>query len=408
MHILFLTDNFPPEGNAPATRTHEHAREWVRLGHTVTVITGAPNFPEGVVFEGYRNRWHMREVMDGIEVVRVKTYITANEGFARRILDYVSFGMMGFIVGLCQRRPDVIVSTSPQFFCACGAWALSALRRIPWVFELRDIWPASITAVGAMQKSAVIGLLEKVEMFLYRHADRIVAVTHSFKRELSARGINEDKIDVVINGVDLSAFAPSAEKNRALAAEYGLSDKFVAGYIGTHGLAHALDKVLDAAGQLAGREGICFLLVGGGAERATIENLVVSRGLKNVVMMPRQPKENMAAVWSLCDISLISLRDTPLFTQVIPSKIFESMGMGLPMVIACPRGEATEILERTHSGVVVPPQDPQALAETIGRLFRDRGLLKELAQSSAESAQLYDRARQAGLMIASLKSATGN
>jgi len=233
-------------------------------------------------------------------------------------------------------------------------------------------------------------------------------VTHSFKRELSARGIDEDKIDVVINGVDLSAFAPSAEKNRTLAGEFGLSGKFVVGYIGTHGLAHALDKVLDTAERLAGREEICFLLVGGGAERATIENLVVSRGLKNVVMMPRQPKENMAAVWSLCNVSLISLRDTPLFTQVIPSKIFESMGMGLPMVIACPKGEATEMLERTHSGLVVPPEDPQALAETISRLFNDQALLKELAQSSAESAQLYDRARQAGLMIASLKSATGN
>jgi len=170
----------------------------VALGHEVTVITGAPNFPEGVVFEGYKNRWYQREVMKGIAVVRVKTYITANEGFSKRILDYISFGVAGAIAGLFQKRPDVIVSTSPQFFCACGGWLLSVLRWKPWVFELRDIWPASITAVGAMEKNTVIRFLEKLEMFLYRRADRIVSVTNSFKNELIERGIEGDKIDVVV------------------------------------------------------------------------------------------------------------------------------------------------------------------------------------------------------------------
>jgi len=403
MHILFLTDNFPPEGNAPASRTYEHAREWVKLGHDVTVITCAPNFPEGVLFDGYKNKWYQREVMEGIDVVRVKTYITANEGFVKRILDYISFGVMGGIAGLFQTRPDVIVSTSPQFFCACGAWVLSVVRGKPWVFELRDIWPASITAVGAMEKSTIIRVLEKLEMFLYRRADRIVAVTNSFKTELIERGIDGDKIDVVINGVDLSKYSPVETKSPALADQYGLAGKFVVGYIGTHGMAHALDKVLDAAALLQDNDDVRFLFAGGGAERASLERLAAERGLSNVVMMPRQPKEAMPAVWSLCDISLISLRDTPLFTKVIPSKIFESMGMGLPMVIACPAGEATGIIAGTSSGVVVEPENPEALADCIAGLYSDRTRLAELASASSVSAKGYDRARQAALMLDALR-----
>ena len=402
MHILFLTDNFPPEGNAPATRTYEHAKEWVRLGHQVTVITCAPNFPEGLLFKGHKNSWYQREALDGISVVRVKTYITANEGFVKRILDYMSFGVMGAIAGLFQKRPDVIVSTSPQFFCACGGWLLSVLRWKPWVFELRDIWPASIMAVGAMKENTFIKLLEKLELFLYRRADRIVAVTNSFKTELIARGIDGGKIDVVVNGVDLSTYAPAPVKDPVLAAEYDLMGKFVVGYIGTHGMAHALDKVLDAAKLLQGQDDICFLFAGGGAERASLERLAHERGLSNVVMMPRQPKEVMPAVWSLCDISLISLRDTPLFTKVIPSKIFESMGMGLPMVIACPRGEATKIIESSASGLVLPPEDSKALADCVASLYSDRERLFGLASASAGAAGAFDRSRQAALMLAAL------
>ncbi|RLA45915.1 MAG: glycosyltransferase WbuB [Gammaproteobacteria bacterium] len=405
MHILFLTDNFPPEGNAPATRTYEHAREWVKLGHAVTVITCAPNFPEGVLFPGYKNKWYQREVIDGIDVVRVKTYITVNEGFAKRILDYISFGITGAIAGLFQKRPDVIASTSPQFFCACGGWVLSVLRWKPWIFELRDIWPASITAVGAMETNTFIKLLEKLELFLYRRADRIVSVTNSFKTELVERGIDGSKIDVVVNGVDLSQYQPATEKDQALSAQYNLQGKFVVAYIGTHGMAHALDKVLDAAAMLEDEKDICFLFAGGGAARAELEASIARRGLSNIALIPRQPKEMMPALWSLCDISLISLRDTPLFEQVIPSKIFESMGMGLPMIISCPEGEATGIIRETKSGVVVRPEAPEELARSVRELYLDRERLAELARASGDSAELFDRARQAKLMIDSFKEA---
>ncbi len=398
MHILFLTDNFAPEGNAPATRTFEHAREWVKQGHQVTVITGAPNFPEGKVYEGYRNRFFQQETMDGIIVRRVITYITANEGFIRRILDYVSFMISAFVSGLFVKKPDVIVATSPQFFCAVGGWMLAAVRCKPFIFELRDIWPASITAVGAMKPSLSIRLLEKLELFLYRRATRIVSVTHSFKRELAARGIDESKISVVINGVDLSTYQPMP-RDAELSKAHGLEGKFVAAYIGTHGLAHALDSIVEAAEALKQRDDIRILFAGGGADARRIHGMIEAKGLDNVVFMGRQEKRMMPRIWSLCDVSIVHLRDSVVFRSVIPSKIFESFAMGLPILIAVPEGEATAIVCQAHAGLLVPPENAQALAAAITRMADDTALMQALRQHALEAAPCYDRAVLADHML---------
>jgi len=390
MRILFLSDNFPPETNAPATRLYEHASRWVKAGHEVTVITCAPNFPEGVLFPGYRNDWRRVEMVDGIRVVRVKTYITANEGFVRRTLDYMSFMVMAFLVGLFERRPDVIVSTSPQFFCAIGAWALAVAKWRPYVFELRDLWPASIVAVGAMKESLAIRVLERVELFLYRRADAVVSVTESFREDLVSRGIPRDKIHVVLNGVDLSRYEPR-ERDAALAREFGLEGKFVAGYMGTHGLAHALPKVLEAAERLRHREDIAFFFAGAGADRARVERIVAERGLTNIKLIPRQPKERMPALWSLCDLALVPLRNDPVFTTVIPSKIFESMGMGVPILMSLPEGEATAIIRRTGSGICVPPEDSGAMAEAIERLVARPDEVAALRAAALAAAPQFSR-----------------
>lgn len=391
MHILFLTDNFPPEGNAPATRTYEHAREWINLGHKVTIITGAPNFPEGKVFDGYSNRWYSKSILDGIEVRRVKTYITANEGFAKRILDFMSFMITSFFAGLFVKKPDVIIGTSPQFFTAISAWALSAIRFKPFIFELRDIWPASITAVGAMGRSLPIRILEKIEMFLYHRADKIISVTYSFKSELIERGVDGTKIGVVLNGVDLDAYSPVNIKDTEFVNEYNLQNKFVVGYVGTHGMAHALDKIVEAAELLSDIKDIVILFAGGGAAKPNVEKLVQEKKLSNVVLIPRQPKSFMPKLWGLCDISLISLKDTALFETVIPSKIFESMGVGLPMIISAPKGEATNIIRDSHSGLVILPESPDLIASSIRKLYNDRVELKEYSENSYKSAKNYDR-----------------
>jgi len=397
VRILFLSDNFPPEGNAPATRLWEHATRWVQAGHQVTVITCAPNFPEGRIFDGYQNRWRQVEDMEGIRVVRVKTYITANEGFLKRTLDYMSFMLMAFVMGLLERRPDVVVATSPQFFSAIAGWALSIAKWRPFVFELRDLWPASIMAVGAMKKTLSIRMLEKVELFLYRRAAAIIPVTYAFKDDLVERGIPEGKIHVVRNGVDLEKYRP-IPRDQELAAEYQLADAFIAGYLGTHGMAHALDKVVEAAEQLRHDSRVVFFFAGSGAERGKVERLVEEKKLTNVRLIPRQPKEKMPALWSLCDVTIVPLKDNPVFSTVIPSKIFEAMAMGVPIVMSLPKGEATSIVREQKIGVCLPPEDSSRLAQVLVELALDQDQLELFRKNSASAALRFSRDEMAQKM----------
>jgi len=402
MHILFLTENYPPETNAAATRVSERAAYWIAAGHRVTVLTSAPNFPGGKLFPGWRNRWRQSEIRDGVRVVRVKTYIAANEGVVRRILDFQSFMVTAVLAGLIEERPDLVVATSPQFFAAVGGWALAALRRVPFVFELGDLWPRSITAVGAMRDSAALRALERLELFLYRRAAAVVALTYAFKADLIQRGIPAAKIAVVINGVDLPRYAPRP-RDAGLAAEWGLGDDFVVGYVGTHGMAHGLINVLEAADRLRDRPDLRFLLVGAGAERRMLVETAATRGLDRVVFGPPQPKEQMPAVWSLCDVALVHLKDSPAFAEVIPSKMFEAMAMGLPLLLVAPEGEASRLLAAEGVGHWVPAGDPDALAAAVRALADDHTTRQTLAAASLAAAPRHTRERQAELFLAVLE-----
>lgn len=402
MRVLFLTDNFPPETNASASRVYERALYWVREGWEVTVLTSAPNFPEGRVYPGHRNAWYRREDMDGIDVVRVKTFITANEGTVLRTLDFASYMVTAVIAGLFERRPDVIVATSPQFLAAVGGWMLAALRRVPFVFELGDLWPASIAAVGAMRPGKVLRAMERLELFLYRRAAAVVALTPSFKDNLVGRGIAPGKIEVVINGVELSRYRPQP-RDEALAAELAVSGRLVVGYIGTHGMAHGLENVLSAAALMRDEPGVCFLLVGGGAAREALLQHARAEGLDNVRMVPAQPKAEVGRYWSLCDVALIHLKDSPIFSTVIPSKTFEAMAHGLPVLLAAPSGEVQRIVEGEGAGLWVPAGDPTALAQAVRRLRDDPGLRQRLGQQALAAAPRYSRERQARAMAAVLE-----
>lgn len=400
MHILFLSDNFPPEVNAPASRTFEHCREWVRRGHRVTVITGAPNFPKGVVYAGYENRLWQREEMEGIGVVRVWTYITSNEGFVKRILDYQSFMVTGALASLGVRGVDVVVGTSPQFFTVCAAYGVAAGKGVPFVFELRDLWPESIKAVGAMGDSAAMRLLERLELFLYRRAARIVSVTHSFRRNLMGRGIAGEKVAVVTNGVDVSRFQPQ-EKDAGLVAELGLEGKFVAGYIGTHGMAHGLETLLEAADALRAMPGggeFRFLFLGDGARKAELVRRAREMELDNVIFVDSVGKAEVVRYWSLLDVSVIHLKGSELFTTVIPSKLFECMGMGIPVLHGV-AGESAEIVEREGVGLVFPPEDSGALVERLRELRGDGARYRAMRERCREGARRYDRGELAGEML---------
>jgi colanic acid biosynthesis glycosyl transferase WcaI len=401
INILFLADNFPPERNAQASRVFERACYWVRWGHKVTVITCCPNFPEGKVYEGYENRWWQVGELGGIRVVRVKTFVAPNVGRVLRILDFLSYMFTALFAGLIEPRPDVIVATSPQFFAAVGACALSMLRRLPFVLEISDLWPDSIVAVGQMRQSAAVNCLKKIEMFLYRRATRVVTLTSSFKDNLMSRGIPSDKVDVVVNGVDLERYSPRP-RDHALATEWGIAEHdLVVGYIGTLGMAHALKNVLRAAALMSDRQ-VRFMFVGNGAERDHLIAESEGMTLKNVTFVPAQPKELMPNAWSLCNVALVHLKNAPLFGTVIPSKIFEAMGMGLPILLAAPEGEASHIVRREGVGLCVPAEDPKELASAVLFLEENRQFLHQLSIRSREAAPGYSRERQSRDMLATL------
>ena len=405
MKILVLADNFTPEIVATSFRTHEHAKIWIEAGHEVTVVSCVPNWPQGKVFQGYKHRLYQEERIDGIRVIRLWSYITANRGFFKRTLDYLSY--MAAAVAFSWRYPefDVILATSPQFFTALAGYLVSRLRRRPWVFELRDLWPESIRAVGA-SNSRILDLLERLELFLYRKADRVVALTNSFKENLVARGIDAEKIDVVPNGVDLDQFNLSRVAFNARERLGIDKDAFLVGYIGTTGMAHGLKTVLDAAELCLDQNKIQFLIMGQGAERENLETSATKRGLTNITFSDTAPHADVPSVYAALDMSLVHLRPDPLFKTVIPSKIFESMAMGCPILMAV-EGEAAQIVSEARCGVCIPSGDSVAMASALRTIasdastlcdFRCNGLAAARARHSRttranEILEVFDRLR---------------
>lgn len=398
MKILFFTENFPPETNAAATRVYERAVYWAKWGHEVTVITCQPNFPYGKLFDGFQNAYAVGS-MSNIKVVRVKTFIAANRGIISRVLDFLSFMVMGYLAARKETTPDVVVSTSPQFFAAVAAWWFAKRRGLKYVFELGDLWPASIAAVGAMKPNLGLRLIEKLELKMYRDADAVVALTKSFKDNLISRHIPAEKIAVVINGVDLWRYGPRP-KNQDLASVADLpKNAFVIGYVGTHGMAHALDNVLSAASKLQDHSDIIFLFVGAGAERAALMARALTENLTNVRFMPPQPKDAMPEVWSLCDVALVHLKDSDVFAGVIPSKIFEAMSMGLPILFAGPAGEASHIIEASEAGLVVAAENPDDLAKAAIVFCEDKSVRESASKKSHAAADQHSRETQARAMM---------
>ena len=402
MKILFLTDNFYPEVNAPASRTYEHAKEWVKEGHEVTVITCVPNFPKGKVFDGYRNRLWQKEIIDGIEVIRVWSYIAANKGFVRRTLDFISFSVTSFFAGLFVKA-DIIVATSPQFFTALSGRTLSFWKRVPWIMEVRDLWPESIKTVGAMKDNLFIRYFEWEEMRCYRSAKTIVVVTDSFKRTLTERGIEADKIKVVKNGVDKELFKP-VPKDDALIKELGLEGKKVIGYIGTHGMAHKLDFILDCAKHMQAKNDCHFLFIGSGAERESLLAKKDSEGIANVTMLDSVPKDQVGRYISILDLSLINLRKSDLFKTVIPSKIFENAAMQIPIIMGV-EGEAQEMVEKYEAGICFDPENEDDFVAKLDHILSDPQLYARCRKGGEALAMDFDRKVLASKMLDCMKDA---
>jgi glycosyltransferase involved in cell wall biosynthesis len=408
MHILFLSHYFPPETNAPASRTYEHTARWVREPDVkVTVITNHPNHPNGILFPGFINRCLTRESVDGIEVYRVWSYLAANAGFFHRTLNYLVYMFAAVLMAFRVPKPDVVVATSPQFFCAVAGYLVSRIKRAPFVFELRDIWPESIVTVGAMRRGLWIKWLESLELFLYRRATKIIAVTDAFRDYLIAKGISASRILVIKNGVDLTFFKPRKASEK-LKRELGGQDKFILAYIGTVGMAHAVDKIVEVANRLRGNPKFLFLIVGEGAQKKQIAEMITALDLPNIKVLPGLSKDRVRDYYAVADLNLVTLKDSPVFRKVLPSKIFEIMAMARPILSAVD-GECRQIIEGADSGVYVEPENISQMAEMIESLSGRTDYLQRLGENGRRCVEeFFDRDKLAIRYLEDLRSTARN
>jgi hypothetical protein len=394
MKILLFSHYFPPEVNAPATRTFEHSVRWARAGHDVTVVTCVPNCPNGILFPGYKNRLGRRiEWLDGIRVVRVWTYLAANAGTVRRIANYLSYLVSATLASIRLPRPDLVVATSPQFFCGWAGVLVSRLKRAPLVLEIRDLWPESIQAVGAIRNRRVLRFLEWLERRMYQAAGHIVTVGEGYRQRIVEKANVAGGITVITNGVDLDRFIPR-EPSEAFRRRWNLDGKFVCSYVGTIGMAHGLDVVLRAATilQSKGRHDIVFCLVGDGALRAQLERETREAGLAELVVFTgRQPKEHVPAILASSDACLVHLKKCELFASVLPSKIFEIMAMGRPIIMGV-EGEARDIVLQAGAGLEMEPDSARSLVNAVELLADNARVVAEQGQAARDYvARHYNR-----------------
>jgi glycosyltransferase involved in cell wall biosynthesis len=367
--ILYVSQYFPPEMGAPAARASELSRHWARLGHEVTVLTGFPNHPTGVVPEIWKPRLrqlHFTETVDGVLVKRTWLWPLPNRKAHERIRNYASFCISAALSGLFLRKPDVVVATSPQLLCALAGWWLAMCKRVPFVFEVRDLWPESLAAVGAGTAGSLLHrTLGAIAGFLYRRANRIVVVSPAFKDHLMRYwNVPAEKIVTVENGVETDIFHldPAAPQIRK---ELKVEDRFLICYIGTMGNAHGLETLIAAAEQLqTALPRAMFLLIGEGAEKDALVELAATRKLNNVQFLGQQPRERIPSYVSAADLCLVMLKKTELFKTVIPTKLLEYMACEKPVIVAVD-GQARQIVESADAGIFVDPENPEALVAAI-------------------------------------------
>jgi len=382
--ILYVSQYYPPEMGAPGARVSELSRYWAQEGHDVTVLTGFPNHPTGVIAPEYRSRFrHLvsREKVDGVNILRTWLWPLPNRKAYERMLNYSSFFLSSAIAGLFTQRPDVVIGTSPQLLVALTGWWLARCKGARCVFEVRDLWPESLAAVGmGAEDSLLHRLLGMLAGFLYRHSDRIVVVTPAFEDHLIEHwGVPREKISIVQNGVETDLFSP--RDSAALKSRLGLEGRFVICYIGTMGMAHGLETLVEAAARLrdSAPEAL-FLLVGEGAEKERIMALAQSRGLANLRFVDQQPREKIPDYICASDVCLVLLRKAELFKTVIPTKMLEFMSCARPVIVGVD-GQARSIVEQAQAGLFIEPEDAQGLAQAVQRLARQKDFGEALGRN---------------------------
>lgn len=405
MRILYLSQYFPPEAGATQARALEMARNWVKLGHTVTMLAEIPNHPSGIIPPEYRGKLYERSLLEGIDVIRIWVKASPIKNFRNRMLFYLSYMLNSALAGvfLAHGRYDLVYATSPPLFVGASGLFLSWFKRIPFVFEVRDLWPESAVELGELSNPRAIALATRLENACYRRARLIVVVTQGILDRLIGRGIDAAKLILIPNGANVELFQPRETARARLRQELGLEGRFVAIYAGIHGIAQGLETVIEAAALLKDDPTIHFLLVGDGPKKAELINLAQRYNLPNLTFIPEQPRETIVDYLSAADVALIPLRNLDLFKGALPSKIFDAWACELPVIINV-EGEATRIILQAQAGISIPPENPQALAEAVRSLSTQKGACREMGKRGREfTLQRFSRQSQAQRLAQSLE-----
>jgi glycosyltransferase involved in cell wall biosynthesis len=364
MRLLFVTHYFHPEVGAPQTRILETARRLRARGHAVTVLTGMPHYPDGVVPDDYRRRLLVREDLDWISVVRTAGLAAPNRGFARRLADHATYAVTGVLASPLAGRAgaDAIIGETPPLFTAAAAVLIARARRTPLVLNVADLWPESAVQLGALENRAAIRAAEALERYAYRHAAMITVPTPGMRRTLLARGEPPEKVRHLPNAVDVERFPVSpADTSTVLRVVY----------CGTVGMAQGVGTLIEAIRRLRGRGGqIELVIAGDGAERPALEALARSGGHDGVRFEGRIPRERVPGLLASADVTVLSLRDVPLFEDALPTKLLEYMAAGRP-VVAAAAGEAAEVVAAAGAGLACRPEDPDDLARALETVAQD-------------------------------------
>jgi colanic acid biosynthesis glycosyl transferase WcaI len=388
MRILYISQYFPPEAGATQTRAYEMARNWVRLGHQVTMLTEFPNHPSGVIPESYKGKFYERTDLDGIDVIRVWVKASPEKTFRNRMSFYLTFLLNAFLAGvfLAHGKYDLLYASSPPLFVGGSALALCFLKRLPLVFEVRDLWPESAIALDELRSPPAIALATRLEQACYRKATTVIVVTQGIHDRLVQRGLNPEKLLVIPNGANTDMFTFRPDGRQRIRGELGLENKFVAIYAGIHGLAQGLETVIDAARLLQNDPDVHFLFVGDGPKKAELLSLAASYELSNLTLLPEKPREQIPDYLSAADVSLVPLKKAEIFKGALPSKIFDAWACERPVILSID-GEARQIVEGVQGGIYIPPQEPQKLVDAVRGLMHTPEIRLVMGQAGRKYTQ---------------------
>jgi glycosyltransferase involved in cell wall biosynthesis len=383
MRILFLTQYFPPETGAPSNRLSDLADRLSKLGHQVTVLTALPNYPQGAIFDGYRGCLMLTEERNSIQVIRSWIFATRSKKFLPKLINYFSFAILSCVVGaFTVRRTDIVFVESPPLFLAVSGYLLARMKHAKFVLNISDLWPESAIALGVLRNDRIIRCSVWLERELYRRADLVTGQTRGIMAGVQKRWPSAPRA-LLTNGVapeflqQIEAVRPSRSKLRQ---ELGFGDKFIVAYTGVHGFSQRLETIICAAELLSNYKDIQFIFWGDGPEKPGLKAMALAKRLSNVQFSPSQPALRMPEILTCVDVAIVPLARTELFKGALPSKLFEALGAGVP-VVAAVEGEAKSLVEASGGGIVIEPENSQKMAEAIVRLFMDSSLRQKLGSA---------------------------